>query len=167
MSDWQRDVETVRADLYGISGETTSGVKLGTPAHDALDRLADRIAELEATVDVLEDKGAMSDLLASAHESIAELERERAPMKGKTVAQLEGEHRAWLDEQHVSTLCGQEGCAWTFEGTAAEGRHAHAEHRARAHPELARKPRRRRERTFYEQQAQARRRRIEEREQAA
>lgn len=85
----------------------------------------------------------------------------------KSVAEIEAEHRAWADSQPVVSRCSADGCAWTYDGTAADGRAAHAEHRARAHPELARKPRRRRERTFYEQQAQARRRRIEEREQAA
>lgn len=44
---------------------------------------------------------------------------------------------------------------------------AHAEHRVACHPELARKPRRRRNRTFLEQALKARERRLGKRQEAA
>lgn len=65
--------------------------------------------------------------------------------------------REWEDAQPTVTRCVL--CpAWSFEGTALEGREAAAAHRLAVHPELVGKPRRKRSSGFEARSADARQR---------
>jgi hypothetical protein len=51
-----------------------------------------------------------------------------------TMSELHRRERATLDSLPMATSCSVYGCDWTHEGTAAEGRDAHADHRLAEHP---------------------------------
>jgi hypothetical protein len=56
-----------------------------------------------------------------------------ASRAGKTHGQLDAEEREWADQLPTLTRCGYDGCDWTFDGTARDGRREYANHREQAH----------------------------------
>lgn len=74
------------------------------------------------------------------HRTPAELEKKQAA-GGKTVVQIDKTITEMLAERRdaaeLTTRCAVDGCTWSHFGTAKDCRDRAAEHRARAHPELA------------------------------
>lgn len=60
-----------------------------------------------------------------------------------TISELDRRHQVFLDGQPMVSACAVEGCAWSFSGPTVEALAAAAAHREEAHPELARRKRRR------------------------
>lgn len=54
-----------------------------------------------------------------------------------TAGEMQRRHDRFLDAAPMVARCAVDGCGWTFEGSAAEGRDAARAHRGEAHPELA------------------------------
>lgn len=69
-------------------------------------------------------------------------------MSRGTVFMRDWETRALAQREaiHVTARCGF--CDWTLEGTVANTRQAHHQHRLEQHPELQPKPRRKRHRKY-------------------